>query len=245
MPKALLLSLVLLLCHCTPEPNRQEDIAEETYEEPTEVLAPKPPCAIQDSLSASGLVNVQVLNPNIGVHLRYSVTNNFLHTDLYGCLETAYLQAEAASMLSKAQDFLSAIDSSLHLLIWDATRPRSVQWKMWEVLQMPLDQKVRFVSNPRNGSLHNFGCAVDLTVCNQDNIPLDMGTDFDYFGRAAGTINEALLVTEGLLTQQQLENRRLLRRVMRQAGFSMISSEWWHFNAMSREAAIARYVIVE
>jgi len=78
MPKALLLSLVLLLCYCTPEPNRQEDIAEETYEEPIEVLAPKPPCAIQDSLLASGLVNVQALNPNIRVHLRYSVANNFV-----------------------------------------------------------------------------------------------------------------------------------------------------------------------
>jgi D-alanyl-D-alanine dipeptidase len=245
MSKALLLSLVLFLCQCTPEPNRQENKAKETYEGPIKVSAPKPPCALQDNLLASGLVNVQALNPNIRVHLRYSDTNNFLHTDLYGCLETAYLQAESASMLSKAQDSLSAIDSSLHLLIWDATRPRSVQWKMWEVLQMPLDQKVRFVSNPRNGSLHNFGCAVDLTVCNQDNIPLDMGTDFDYFGRAAGTRHEAQLVTEGLLTQQQLKNRQLLRGVMRQAEFSMISSEWWHFNAMSREAASARYVIVE
>ena len=245
MNKALLLSLVLFLCQCTPEPNKKEDITEETYQEPIEISAPKPPCAIQDSLLASGLLNVHALNPNIRVHLRYTVTNNFLHTDLYGCLETAYLQIEAASMMSKAQDALTALDSNLHLLTWDATRPRSVQWKMWKALQMPLDQKVRFVSNPRNGSLHNFGCAVDLTICNQDNIPLDMGTDFDYFGRAASTRNEALLVTEGLLTQQQLENRRLLRRVMRQVGFSTISSEWWHFNAMSREAANAKYSIVE
>ncbi|MFT5347247.1 MAG: D-alanyl-D-alanine dipeptidase [Bacteroidia bacterium] len=78
MPKALLLSFVLFLCQCTPEPNRQEDIAKETYEEPIEVSAPKPPCALQDSLLASGLVNVQALNPNIRVHLRYSDTNNFV-----------------------------------------------------------------------------------------------------------------------------------------------------------------------
>ena len=245
MNKALVLSLVLSLCQCTAETYQKEDSAEETYQEPIEISPPQPTCTIQDSLLALGLVNVQVLNPNIQVHLRYSGTHNFLHTDLYGCLETAYLQAEAASMLSKAQDYLTTVDSSLHLLIWDAIRPRSVQWEMWRAVQMPLDQKVRFVSYPRNGSLHNYGCAVDLTICNQDNIPLDMGTDFDYFGRAASTRHEAQLVTEGLLTQQQQENRRLLRRVMQQAGFSIISSEWWHFNAMSREAAKAKYVIVE
>jgi zinc D-Ala-D-Ala dipeptidase len=191
------------------------------------------------------LTNVQAINSNIMVNLRYSDTNNFLTQDLYGDMDSAYLQESVAQMLSAAQQSLTQINPNLHLLVWDATRPRSVQWKMWNALQLPIKEKVRFVSNPKNGSIHNYGCAVDLTICQADKTPLDMGTDFDYFGRAASTRNEATLIANGLLTVDQVNHRKLLRTVMTQAGFSTISSEWWHFNAMSRAAAQAKYSIVE
>lgn len=228
-----------------PEQGEPKTATEEKVAEPIEIPMPLPPCTLEDSMVAQGLVKLDDINADIRTNLRYSDTNNFLHLDLYDCLETAYMQAEAAKMLSNAQNLLTEHDSSLHLLVWDATRPRSVQWKMWNALKMPLAQKVRFVSNPRNGSIHNFGCAVDLTICDEGNIPLDMGTDFDYFGRAASTRYEAGLVAEGLITQAQLDNRKLLRLVMKQAGFTTISSEWWHYNAMSRSIARAKYAIVE
>ncbi len=202
-------------------------------------------CALEDSIKFKGLINVQEINPDIRVHLRYSGLNNFLNKDIYGCLTNACLQTETAEMLSEAQEELSTRDPNLHLLIWDAARPRSVQWKMWNTLEMPIAQKTRYVSNPRNGSIHNYGCAVDLTICEADGKQLDMGTDFDYFGKTANTNMEFILVQNGELNYQQLDNRKLLRQVMRKAGFNTISSEWWHFNAMSRAEARKRYEIVE
>lgn len=202
-------------------------------------------CTIHDTLRMAGLVNVQDINPNIRVHLRYSGTNNFLKQNLYDCVDSAFLQLKTAEMLSDAQNRLTAIDSSLHLLVWDGVRPRSVQWKMWNALKMPIDQKKRYVSNPRNGSIHNYGCAVDLTICDDNGRRLNMGTDFDYFGRAANTNLEYLMVNDGTLNFRQLDNRKLLRKVMTQAGFRTITSEWWHFNAMSRPTAKATYAIVE
>jgi D-alanyl-D-alanine dipeptidase len=148
-------------------------------------------------------------------------------------------------MLNHAQSLLTQKDSSLHLLIWDAVRPRSAQWKMWYAVKMPLEQKVRYVSNPRNGSIHNYGCAVDLTICKTDGTVLDMGTDFDHFGIEANTNNEAYLLQNQMITKEQLQNRVLLRSVMQSVGFRSISSEWWHFNACSRSLAAANYPIVE
>lgn len=203
------------------------------------------PCSMHLSLKNKGLINVQQKDPRLHVHLRYSTRNNFLGKDIYGCLDSAYVQPLMADMLKAAQDKLSAIDTTLHLMIWDAVRPRSVQWQMWNALDMPFEQKVKYVSNPKNGSVHNYGCAVDLTICRANGDILNMGTDFDHFGQAAHTINEYLMVSEGTLTYRQLDNRKLLRKVMTEAGFSTISSEWWHYNALSRSAAQKKYAIVE
>jgi D-alanyl-D-alanine dipeptidase len=217
-----------------------------TVEKPKVQEIPAPPvCQLEDSICNAGLINIQDINTDIRVYLRYSTSNNFLNQDMYGCLTNAYLHTIAAKKIDIAQQLLSKTDSSLHLLVWDAARPRSVQWKMWKALKMPLDQKKRFVSNPRNGSIHNYGCAVDLTICSDSGELLDMGTDFDYFGKAAGTRNEWSLVKEKIITPVQEKNRKLLRRVMKEAGFSTISSEWWHFNAMSRTVAKQLYPIVE
>ena len=116
---------------------------------------------------------------------------------------------------------------------------------MWTTLEMPFNEKVRYVSNPKNGSIHNYGCAVDLTICKSDGKLLDMGTDFDHFGRAANVSKEYLLLTDSVLSYKQFDNRKLLRKVMKSAGFSTISSEWWHFNALSRSEAKRNYSIIE
>jgi D-alanyl-D-alanine dipeptidase len=229
---------------CAPESNKLEDHTNElNKQEKTEDM--QAPCSLADSICNSGLINVQHLNDQIKVNLRYSGRNNFLKTDVYGCLEDAYLQKDVAVMLDNAQQNLTSLDSNLHLMIWDAVRPRSVQWKMWNTLKMPLDEKVKYVSNPRNGSIHNYGCAIDLTICFSDGKLMDMGTDFDYFGKAANTKSEYLLVNDSIITYQQLDNRKILRKAMKSAGFSIISTEWWHFNAISRADARSRYTIVK
>ncbi|MDX1446939.1 M15 family metallopeptidase, partial [Lishizhenia sp.] len=128
---------------------------------------------LEQKIVDAGLVDVQTYHSGIWVDLKYSTTDNFLSKDLYGSLTKAYLQKDLAERLAVVQDSLTAMDSSLHLLVYDAVRPRSVQWEMWRAMDsLPVAERVKFVSNPRNGSVHNYGCAVDLTICNADTIPL-------------------------------------------------------------------------
>ncbi len=188
-----------------------------------------------------GLVDVQAVIPGLKVELKYSTTDNFIKKDVYGDLEQCYLQAEAADMLKKASGHLEAMRPDLHLLAYDCVRPVSVQRQMWEVVRGTPQQG--YVANPntRTGSIHNYGCAVDLTIADKDGKPLDMGTPFDFFGRAAQPRHEFDLHRKGKLTSRQWANRLLLREVMVRAGFIPIASEWWHFNCAPNHVARKKY----
>ncbi len=204
------------------------------------------PCKWDVILPQKGLVDILTVDSTIKVEIKYSDTNNFMHQDLYGCLNKCYLQPDVAEKLATAQKELQHIDSTLSLLVYDGLRPRSVQQKMWDALDMPLYEKSRFVSNPKRGSLHNFGAAVDLTIWDKTNQkPLDMGTPYDYIGIEAWPIKEQFLLEKDILTQQQINNRKLLRKVMTKSGFFNIQSEWWHFNSCSRKEAYQKYQIIE
>lgn len=201
-------------------------------------------CPLEDSFQNWGLVNVKLLVPTIKVNLRYATKDNFLNQPLYDCLKNAFLQSEPTLALAKAQQYLKSLNDSLSLLIWDAVRPLHVQQKMWDALDMPLSEKFKYVSNPKNGSVHNYGSAVDITICDINEITLDMGTDFDYFGKKAQAIQLTDLVEEGLISIHQMNNRLLLQKVMKHAGFTLLPSEWWHFNFGSRDAVKGRYEMV-
>jgi len=204
------------------------------------------PCNWDTYLQAQHLINIQTLDLSILVDLKYSTEDNFMHKDMYGCLQNCYLQPDVAQKLVQAQFFLKEINPRLSLLIYDGVRPRSVQQYMWDILDMPIREKVKFVSNPKNGSLHNFGAAVDLTIYHLDSLqPLDMGTPYDYIGVKAWPIKEKLLIKNGTLTKQQVENRKILRKVMTKAKFFNIQTEWWHFNSCYRKKAYQIYSIVE
>lgn len=201
----------------------------------------------QDSLMLqNNLVDVQTLNPLIYVDLKYASIDNFMKIKLYERLNRAYLQKDVADRLVKAQIELTAIDTSLHLLIYDAVRPISTQWKMWRALDtMPSHERGKYVSNPVNKSLHNFGAAIDLTICDSNGKPLDMGAEFDDFRTIAYPSMEAHFLANGELSKEQVENRKLLRKVMRSQGFRNLQTEWWHFNACSRADALMKYKVLE
>lgn len=200
---------------------------------------------IETMLIRAGLVNVQEVEPRIRVNLKYSTTDNFMHADLYGDLENAYLQLDVAAKMKKAYDLLQQKDPQLTFLIYDAVRPRSIQQKMWDSLKMPVAEKTKFISNPKNGSLHNYAAAVDITLCDKQGIALDMGTPYDFIGERAYPRLESIFLAQGKLTAEQIANRKLLRTIMQQAGFRMIQTEWWHFNSCSREEAKIKYPIIE
>jgi D-alanyl-D-alanine dipeptidase len=203
------------------------------------------PDTLEQRLVSLGLVDVQSVNATIRVSIKYSTIDNFMKTNVYGKLKKAFLQKEVAEKLSVAQNELTKIDSNLFLLVYDAARPLWVQWKMWHLLDsIPVHERVKFVSNPRRGSVHNYGAAVDLTICDFSGNPLDMGAGFDDSREIAYPAKEAHFLKQGQLTQRQIKNRQLLRKVMKSAGFKNIETEWWHFNAMTRNEAKRTYEIV-
>lgn len=191
------------------------------------------------------LVVVNHYNSAIYWDLKYATTDNFMHRVLYDTLQAPYLQNDIAKRLALCQQALSEIDTSLHLLVYDALRPLSVQWEMWKALDtIPFAERVKFVSNPKNGSVHNYGAAVDITICSSNKKPLDMGANYDDMRKIAYPNLESVYIANGQLTSNHIKNRQLLRKVMRSQRFSNIPSEWWHFNAYSRSVVKGKYEVV-
>jgi D-alanyl-D-alanine dipeptidase len=134
---------------------------------------------------------------------------------LYDCAE-CYMRVKTAKALIKAnRDFW---EKGVKIKFFDCYRPNSVQYKMWEIVPNP-----QYVANPVKGSIHNKGGAVDITLVTLEDEELDMGTDFDYFGKSAYHDNLDL-------PQEVLDNRKLLKETMENHGFWSIRTEWWHYN---------------
>jgi D-alanyl-D-alanine dipeptidase len=192
------------------------------------------------------LVKADAFNPAIRWELKYATVDNFMKRVLYDTLKAVYIQREVAQRLAKCQEFLSKRDPRLHLLVYDGLRPLSVQWEMWTALDtIPARDRGKFVSNPKNGSVHNYGAAVDITICDDNGIPLDMGAGYDDIRKIAYPSLEAQFLASGELTKEQVANRELLRKTMRSQRFINIPTEWWHFNAYPRGVVKRKWSIVQ
>lgn len=242
-----LLTLFLLYgCKNTNENNdtKKEITRQKQAAETSISLVKKDTCELEKQLIKNGLVDITAVIPDIKIDLRYSTPNNFMRKDLYGDLERIYIVPAIAQKLKKAQAYLKNTDSSLSLLVFDCVRPLSVQQKMWDAVKMPTYKKIKFLSNPAFGSIHNYGAAVDLSICDGTGKELDMGTPYDDTAKLAYPELENYFLTKGELKKDQLKNRQLLRSVMYRAGFFGIQSEWWHFNGCNREYAKATYKMI-
>ncbi len=189
------------------------------------------------------LVNIHDLDTSIQVNLRYGSTDNVWEEDLYGGFDKAFFQPEVAEMLVEVQKQLKSEHPQYSLLIWDATRPRHVQQKLFTSLYGT--PKQRYVATPSKNALHTYGAAVDLSLCDSLGTPIDMGTDFDHFGELAELRHEKRLREAGVLTMQQQKNRWILRAAMRKVNFHTIPNEWWHFNAFYKSEVWAKYQPIE
>lgn len=199
---------------------------------------------LDDYMSGKGLVKVAKLDSTLRVSLVYATSDNFLGQAVYSGMSHAWLHPNAADMLIEAQRLLKKEYPAYTLIIYDAARPMSVQRKMWALVRGT--DKTNYVSNPANGGgLHNYGMAVDVTILDVTGKPLHMGTPFDFFGKEAHTTHEEALVKSGKITSEAFSNRRLLRRIMKKAGFRSIPYEWWHFNACSRAYARENYPVID
>ncbi len=200
--------------------------------------------ATERSIERQGMVCLTDVDPTIRVDLMYARADNFTGRVLYADLHRAYLHPEAAQALKRAQTLLRRRRPDLSLAVYDAARPMSVQQTMWNAVKNT--PKYFYVSNPaRGGGLHNYGLAVDITLCDAaTGDTLDMGTPIDHMGAAAHIDREDRLRATGRISARAVSNRRLLRSVMRQAGFKPLRTEWWHFNFKSRAEAKARYKVI-
>lgn len=155
------------------------------------------------------------LEPGIVLDIRYATTNNFVGEKLYPC-QRCFLKPAVAKAIAGVHRELKK--QGLGLKMFDCYRPHSVQWALWKKVPDP-----RYVADPRKGSMHNRGSAVDLTIVDSQGKELEMGTPYDYFGVEA-------YINYTNLPQKVLANRKLLRDVMVANGFRTTSTEWWHFS---------------
>jgi D-alanyl-D-alanine dipeptidase len=200
---------------------------------------------LEEKMRDQGLVDVEEAIPGIKVELKYSTTDNFFGQDVYGDLTKAFLQPAVAQLLKKALDQLQNEHPTYTFLLYDGVRPLSVQQILWDNLDKPDSLKSLYVADPKKGSLHNYGVAVDLTIFDtKADSTLDMGTGYDYFGYPAYPDREKEMLAAGKLNKAQIANRDILRKVMTANGFTGIGSEWWHFNAYSRKEAGEKFEII-
>ena len=155
------------------------------------------------------------LAPDIMLDLKYATEDNFVQSKMYDC-GRCFLRPKVAEALVRVQQTLRKQD--LGLKMFDCYRPRPIQWKLWEKVPDP-----RYVTDPRKGSMHNRGAAVDLGLVDLAGNELDMGAPFDFFGQRA-------YQTYIDLPDSILQRRRLLRSTMEAQGFHAIRTEWWHYS---------------
>ncbi len=242
-------TIAFLLLNCQPKKAQEQKKTDSIVTKKDTKAIPQKPIIpeVEQRMIEQGLVNIQTLDSTILVELKYSTTDNFVKTDVYGELSRAYLQPKPAEMLVRANQILQEKHPNYRLLVYDAARPLTVQYTLWNLLDsIPPKKREDFVANPVDGSIHNFGSAVDLTVYDlSTKTPLDMGTSYDFFGDLAYPRLESKMLKEGKLSKAQIENRIVLRAAMEKAGYGRIESEWWHFNAITRKQAKRLYKIIQ
>lgn len=173
------------------------------------------------------LVELDKFIPGIVLDIRYATTNNFTGQTLYPSAR-CFLRKPVAENLRAVQSELAT--QGLGLKVFDGFRPLSVQKKMWEVFPHP-----GYVADPKKGSRHNRGAAVDLTLIRlSDGAELPMPTAFDDFTtKAHRDFND--------LPEEAIRNRALLETLMEKHGFIGLPTEWWHFD----DANWKRYPIMD
>ena len=182
-----------------------------------EALKQQPPVESGDFLKPD-LAELVTLDSTIKLDIRYAGANNFLGTPVY-TQARAFLQRPAAEALGRAHHELKA--QGYGLIIHDGYRPWYVTRIFWDATP---DDKKKSVANPAEGSKHNRGCAVDLSLYDlktgqEVQMPsgYDEMTDRAYADYPGGTAEERRL-------------RALLRQAMEKQGFAVIATEWWHFD---------------
>lgn len=178
--------------------------------------APAPPLVV--SMDTNDLVEVKTVITNVVLDIRYATSNNFTGQTLYTS-SRCFLRKSVVANLAKAQKEFNELGYGIK--IFDGYRPLTVQKKMWAVYPNP-----GFVADPKKGSKHNRGAAVDLTLVKLGEGEVLMPTPFDDFTEKAHRNYQGG-------PEESLHNKKLLETVMERNGFKGLDTEWWHFDDLN------------
>jgi D-alanyl-D-alanine dipeptidase len=171
---------------------------------------------ISSVFAQGSLVDLASISSEFSYEIRYATPDNFIGETLYDCA-VCLLQPEVAEALLQANAYFCELGYRIRL--YDCYRPLDVQKRMWAKVPRPT-----YVANPYGkGSIHNKGAAVDMTLETLEGCYVEMGSDYDFFGRAAHIDNYNF-------SEAILSNRKLLIEGMRKFEFQTVRTEWWHFS---------------
>ena len=163
----------------------------------------------------NSFVNLKNYSNDFVFDMKYATDDNFLKEKVYPC-EECYLRVKTIKSLVIANK--TFIEKGYKIKLFDCYRPLAIQKKMWKIVP-----DANFVANPKKGSIHNRGGAVDITLVDSLGVELNMGTKFDFFGiEASHNYSD--------LSEEILNNRKLLKEIMLLNNFQSFDSEWWHYN---------------
>jgi zinc D-Ala-D-Ala dipeptidase len=171
------------------------------------------------------LIEITERGHGVLLDILYATPRNISGRPVYsrpGC----YLHPQAALRLEKAVALAGSLGFTLK--IFDAFRPAEAQWRLWQARPDP-----DFLADPRRGSPHSRGAAVDLTLVGRDGMPLEMGTSFDDFTPLSHHAST-------LVSEAAQRNRLILLGLMTAAGWDFYRREWWHYQLF----AAARYPLL-
>ena len=164
------------------------------------------------------LVELVKLDPSIKPDIRYATKNNFLKRPVYK-LAKVYLQEPVAESLIRVNQSLKK--DGYGLFVFDGYRPWSVTKLFWDEIEA---EKRSFVADPKIGSNHNRGCAVDLTLYDlKDGKEVKMPTEYD-------TFSEDAYPTSHFGTKEERKMRDFLINQMEKHDFTVHPNEWWHYD---------------
>lgn len=163
----------------------------------------------------NAIVNLKNYSNDFVYDMKYATDDNFLKEKLYPCAE-CFLRVKTVKSLLEANKAFS--QKGYKIKLFDCYRPKAIQKKMFKIVPDP-----NFVANPKKGSIHNRGGAVDISLVDSLGSEINMGTKFDFFGEEASHNYQNL-------SEEILANRKFLKEIMLQNNFKSFDSEWWHYN---------------
>lgn len=202
------LGLLLVGCSSTDKAFSNRDFLKNNYLNSKSL-------AIYEGIHDTTFVRVRNYEGFFVFDMKYASSDNFLKTAVYDCSE-CYLRMKTVRNLIEANN--EFLEKGYRIKIYDCYRPLDIQKKMWAILP-----DADYVADPKRGSIHNRGGAVDITLIDKEGNELDMGTSFDHFGPEAAH-------AYANLPAKVKANRAFLKEVMLRHNFRAFKSEWWHYN---------------